>query len=71
MGTTPEMLSSAGVDRQCCPPSETRWTAMVKAPAEKNPMLSWHGFMSTLALKLQVQQTGANVGFIIQHTNTH
>jgi hypothetical protein len=44
---------------------------MVKAPAEKNPMLSWHGFMSTLALKLQVQQTGANVGFIIQHTNTH
>ncbi|MFM8246011.1 MAG: hypothetical protein ACKN9M_03540, partial [Burkholderiaceae bacterium] len=69
VGTTPEMLSKAGVGHLPCPPSETRWTAMVRVVTRRNPMLSWHEFMWQVALDLTKGLIGSQIALFIQHTN--
>ena len=63
------MLSNIHVNRLRCPPSETRWTAMVKAVTAWNPMLSWHEFMFGLANGLRLQVNGSIIATVIRLTN--
>jgi hypothetical protein len=63
------MLSSIHVNRLRYPPSETRWTAMVKAVTTWNPMLSWHEFMSGLANGSRPRVIGSIIAIVIRLTN--
>jgi len=46
--STPKMQGKQGEERPDCPPSETRWTFMLRAQTLINPMLCWHDSMHDL-----------------------
>ncbi len=45
---TPKMQGKQGEERPDCPPSETRWTFILREQTQINPMLCWHDLMHDL-----------------------